>query len=92
MYSWLVTQWPPDSLLPSAACLPGHPSRITRAPSACLQRSGSGKTTSSPAENYHLARRRTLQVVVSSLLTECGFESAEKAAVESLTEMIQSCM
>lgn len=55
------------------------------------QRSGGGKTTSSPAENYCLARRRTLQVVVSSLLTECGFESAEKAAVESLTEMIQSC-
>uniref|UniRef100_A0A8D0CE26 Transcription initiation factor TFIID subunit 8 n=1 Tax=Scleropages formosus TaxID=113540 RepID=A0A8D0CE26_SCLFO len=53
-------------------------------------RSGSGKTTTSPAENYYLARRRTLQVVVSSLLTECGFESAEKAAVESLTEMIQS--
>ncbi|KAJ8372809.1 hypothetical protein AAFF_G00276640 [Aldrovandia affinis] len=52
-------------------------------------RSG-GSKTSSPAENYHLARRRTLQVVVSSLLTECGFDSAEKAAVESLTEMIQS--
>uniref|UniRef100_A0A8C1SDR0 TAF8 RNA polymerase II, TATA box binding protein (TBP)-associated factor n=1 Tax=Cyprinus carpio TaxID=7962 RepID=A0A8C1SDR0_CYPCA len=28
----------------------------------------------SPTENYQLARRRTLQVVVSSLLTECGFE------------------
>uniref|UniRef100_A0A8C7GVY9 Transcription initiation factor TFIID subunit 8 n=1 Tax=Oncorhynchus kisutch TaxID=8019 RepID=A0A8C7GVY9_ONCKI len=53
-------------------------------------RSGCGKATSSPAENYQLARRRTLQVVVSSLLTECGFESAEKATVESLTEMIQS--
>ncbi|KAJ8258003.1 hypothetical protein GJAV_G00192060 [Gymnothorax javanicus] len=53
-------------------------------------RSGSGKTTSNPAENYYLARRRTLQVVVSSLLTECGFDSAEKSAVESLTEMIQS--
>ncbi|KAJ8370237.1 hypothetical protein SKAU_G00102650 [Synaphobranchus kaupii] len=53
-------------------------------------RSGGGKTASSPAENYYLARRRTLQVVVSSLLTECGFDSAEKAAVESLTEMIQS--
>ncbi|XP_018589424.1 transcription initiation factor TFIID subunit 8 [Scleropages formosus] len=58
--------------------------------SASGTRSGSGKTTTSPAENYYLARRRTLQVVVSSLLTECGFESAEKAAVESLTEMIQS--
>nr|XP_043893471.1 transcription initiation factor TFIID subunit 8-like [Solea senegalensis] len=49
-----------------------------------------GKAASSPAENYHLARRRTLQVVVSALLTECGFESAEKAAVETLTEMMQS--
>ncbi|KAF7669476.1 hypothetical protein LDENG_00189690 [Lucifuga dentata] len=48
------------------------------------------KAASSPAENYHLARRRTLQVVVSALLTECGFESAEKAAVETLTEMMQS--
>ncbi|RLV63420.1 hypothetical protein DV515_00018290 [Chloebia gouldiae] len=38
----------------------------------------------SPADNYQLARRRTLQVVA-------GFESAEKAAVETLTEMIQSC-
>ncbi|XDV46255.1 hypothetical protein PO909_014179 [Leuciscus waleckii] len=55
-----------------------------------VQRSGSSKTSSSPTENYQLARRRTLQVVVSSLLTECGFESAEKAAVETLTEMMQS--
>lgn len=55
------------------------------------QRAGS-KAVSSPSENYYLARRRTLQVVVSALLTECGFESAEKAAVETLTEMMQSCM
>ncbi|KAG7237919.1 hypothetical protein INR49_031712 [Caranx melampygus] len=54
-------------------------------------RGGGAKAASSPAENYHLARRRTLQVVVSALLTECGFESAEKAAVETLTEMMQSC-
>ncbi|NXJ70492.1 TAF8 factor, partial [Rostratula benghalensis] len=54
------------------------------------QRSGS-KHASTPADNYYLARRRTLQVVVSSLLTEAGFESAEKAAVETLTEMLQSC-
>ncbi|KAI2649606.1 Transcription initiation factor TFIID subunit 8 [Labeo rohita] len=53
-------------------------------------RSGSSKASTSPTENYQLARRRTLQVVVSSLLTECGFESAEKAAVETLTEMMQS--
>ncbi|KAF1390018.1 hypothetical protein PFLUV_G00053700 [Perca fluviatilis] len=54
------------------------------------KRGSSGKAATSPAENYHLARRRTLQVVVSALLTECGFESAEKAAVETLTEMMQS--
>ncbi|NXD31391.1 TAF8 factor, partial [Spelaeornis formosus] len=53
------------------------------------QRPGS-KPAGSPADNYQLARRRTLQVVVSSLLTEAGFESAEKAAVETLTEMLQS--
>ncbi|NXP82852.1 TAF8 factor, partial [Ramphastos sulfuratus] len=53
-------------------------------------RSGS-KHATTPADNYYLARRRTLQVVVSSLLTEAGFESAEKAAVETLTEMLQSC-
>ncbi|TNN65245.1 Transcription initiation factor TFIID subunit 8 [Liparis tanakae] len=53
-------------------------------------RASGGKAATSPAENYHLARRRTLQVVVSALLTECGFESAEKAAVETLTEMMQS--
>ncbi|NP_001397116.1 transcription initiation factor TFIID subunit 8 isoform 4 [Mus musculus] len=48
------------------------------------------KQSTNPADNYHLARRRTLQVVVSSLLTEAGFESAEKASVETLTEMLQS--
>ncbi|XP_045699598.1 transcription initiation factor TFIID subunit 8 isoform X1 [Phyllostomus hastatus] len=52
-------------------------------------RSG-GKQSTNPADNYYLARRRTLQVVVSSLLTEAGFESAEKASVETLTEMLQS--
>uniref|UniRef100_A0A665TX92 Transcription initiation factor TFIID subunit 8 n=1 Tax=Echeneis naucrates TaxID=173247 RepID=A0A665TX92_ECHNA len=62
---------------------------ITRAVMSCGQFRNS-KAASSPAENYHLARRRTLQVAVSALLTECGFESAEKAAVETLTEMMQS--
>ncbi|XP_069094521.1 transcription initiation factor TFIID subunit 8 isoform X1 [Pleurodeles waltl] len=52
-------------------------------------RSG-GKHSSTPSDNYYQARRRTLQVVVSSLLTEAGFESAEKAAVETMTEMLQS--
>ncbi|KAM8830207.1 transcription initiation factor TFIID subunit 8 [Synchiropus picturatus] len=53
-------------------------------------RVGGSKSASSPVENYQLARRRTLQVVVSALLTECDFDSAEKAAVETLTEMMQS--
>lgn len=57
-----------------------------------FQRGSGSKAATSPAENYHLARRRTMQVAVSALLTECGFESAEKAAVETLTEMMQSCM
>ncbi|XP_067863669.1 transcription initiation factor TFIID subunit 8 [Heptranchias perlo] len=54
------------------------------------QKSSSSKASTSPSDNYYLARRRTLQVVVSSLLTEAGFEAAEKAAVETLTEMLQS--
>ncbi|XP_051832162.1 transcription initiation factor TFIID subunit 8-like [Antechinus flavipes] len=54
-----------------------------------LGRSGSKQATT-PADNYYLARRRTLQIVVSSLLIEAGFESAEKACVEILTEMLQS--
>ncbi|XP_077581877.1 transcription initiation factor TFIID subunit 8 isoform X2 [Stigmatopora nigra] len=53
-------------------------------------RAGGAKAATSPLENYHLARRRTLQVAVSALLTECGFDSAEKVAVETLTEMMQS--
>uniref|UniRef100_H3B0P9 Transcription initiation factor TFIID subunit 8 n=2 Tax=Latimeria chalumnae TaxID=7897 RepID=H3B0P9_LATCH len=53
-------------------------------------RSSGSKPSTTPADNYCLSRRRTLQVVVSSLLTETGFESAEKAAVETLTEMLQS--
>nr|XP_057908357.1 transcription initiation factor TFIID subunit 8 [Doryrhamphus excisus] len=53
-------------------------------------RASGSKAATSPVENYQLARRRTLQVVVSALLTECGFDCAEKAAVETLTEMMQS--
>lgn len=53
-------------------------------------RCGASKTSCGPVENYQLARRRTLQVVVSALLTESGYDSAERAAVETLTEMLQS--
>lgn len=36
------------------------------------------------------ARRKALTTIVSSLLTEIGFDSAEKVALETLTEMLQS--
>lgn len=35
--------------------------------------------------------RKALKVVVSSLASEAGFDRAEEAAVETLTEMLQSC-
>ncbi|XP_049611263.1 transcription initiation factor TFIID subunit 8 [Syngnathus scovelli] len=66
------------------------PAVATGASLAAGGRAVGNKATSSPVENYHMARRRTLQVVVSALLTECGFDCAEKAAVETLTEMMQS--
>uniref|UniRef100_F7G224 Transcription initiation factor TFIID subunit 8 n=1 Tax=Monodelphis domestica TaxID=13616 RepID=F7G224_MONDO len=60
-------------------------------PTATAGAGGSGsKQDSTPEDNYYLAWRRRLQVVVSSLLTEAGFESAQKASVETLTEMLQS--
>ncbi|XP_077401848.1 transcription initiation factor TFIID subunit 8 [Vanacampus margaritifer] len=66
------------------------PAVATGASLAASGRAVGSKAASSPVENYHMARRRTLQVVVSALLTECGFDCAEKAAVETLTEMMQS--
>ncbi|XP_061550279.1 transcription initiation factor TFIID subunit 8 [Phycodurus eques] len=66
------------------------PAVATGASLAVGGRAGGNKAANSPVENYQLARRRTLQVVVSALLTECGFDCAEKAAVETLTEMMQS--
>lgn len=35
--------------------------------------------------------RKLLTTSVASLLTELGFDSAENAALETLTEMVQSC-
>lgn len=35
--------------------------------------------------------RKALKVAVSALASETGFERAEEAAVETLTEMLQSC-
>lgn len=37
------------------------------------------------------SRRKVLNHVVCSILTEVGFESCEKAALETLTEMLQAC-
>uniref|UniRef100_UPI00358E4B54 transcription initiation factor TFIID subunit 8 isoform X3 n=1 Tax=Myxine glutinosa TaxID=7769 RepID=UPI00358E4B54 len=49
-----------------------------------------GRGGATAAENYFAARRRTLQVAASALLTEAGFEATEYAALETLTEMLQS--
>ena len=38
-----------------------------------------------------LARRRFLTIAISSQLEEAGFSTAEKDALETLTEMMQSC-
>lgn len=35
--------------------------------------------------------RKALKVAVSALASEAGFERAEEAAVETLTEMLLSC-
>lgn len=36
-------------------------------------------------------RRKILNQVVCSILVECGYDTCEKQAVETLTEMLQSC-
>lgn len=35
-------------------------------------------------------RRKILNHAICSILTECGFESCERGALETLTEMLQS--
>lgn len=37
------------------------------------------------------ARRRILNIAVSTVLLETGFETADKMALETLTEIIQCC-
>ncbi|CAB1336642.1 unnamed protein product [Coregonus sp. 'balchen'] len=59
-----------------------RPARIRQSRPARIRQSRGGKATSSLTENYQLARRRTLQVVVSSLLTVEG--------CRGITEIIQS--
>ena len=36
-------------------------------------------------------RRNIIKTVVSSILSEKGFETVEKQCLETLTEMLQSC-
>lgn len=36
-------------------------------------------------------RRKILQMAVSTILLESGFDAVDKDALESLTEMLQSC-
>lgn len=37
-------------------------------------------------------RRKFLYMAISSILLETGFENADKICLETLSEMIQSCM
>lgn len=37
------------------------------------------------------ARRRILNIAVSTVLLETGFDSADKVALETLTEILQCC-
>lgn len=37
------------------------------------------------------ARRRILNIAVSTVLLETGFDAADKMSLETLTEIIQSC-
>uniref|UniRef100_T1IK22 Transcription initiation factor TFIID subunit 8 n=1 Tax=Strigamia maritima TaxID=126957 RepID=T1IK22_STRMM len=41
---------------------------------------------------FSSARRRILFTAVSALVSEVGFEVSERAALETLTEMLQSCL
>lgn len=42
-------------------------------------------------EGVEFARRKALQAAVGSLCVEVGFLSAEKEAMGTLSEMLQSC-
>ena len=41
--------------------------------------------------NHELPRRQSLKVSVSALCNEAGFTNAQESALETLTEMLQSC-
>lgn len=43
-------------------------------------------------DGHSKSRRKALKVAVGALCTEVGFGIAEESAIETLTEMMQSCM
>ena len=43
------------------------------------------------AESVEMARRKALQIAVAALCVEAGFVSADKDAMGTLSEIIQSC-
>lgn len=47
--------------------------------------------TTEKVENASDARRRILNIAVSTVLLESGFEAADKMSLETLTEMLQCC-
>lgn len=47
--------------------------------------------TTEKVENNGDARRRILNIAVSTVLLESGFETVDKMSLETLTEMLQCC-
>ena len=48
--------------------------------------------TSNDTSNPHFARRKALKVAVTHLCAETGFTNADESPLETLIEMLQSCM
>jgi len=53
--------------------------------------SASGPTEGSTTANTELPYRRTLKMAVCALAHDAGFTTADDSALETLTEMLQSC-
>lgn len=47
--------------------------------------------TTEKVENCSEARRRILNIAVSTVLLETGFDAADKMSLETLTEIMQCC-
>lgn len=43
------------------------------------------------SDQHAASSRKALKVAVSALCSEIGFQAAEESAIETLTEMLQSC-